>query len=218
MSIDHTQQFLSLIEEVAEDGELTFAEIRKLAKWLNENKAARKVWPADQFFPLLKEVFADGKIEKAEAFHVAKLVQRVRREWARQNSLASPSVVEAFDKTEAKLPIISQGLPIPSFSRPDQIYEVEFEGPSCTCPDFAPNRSKLPKSHISRCCKHLMKGYSEIRPKEGWPSWLDSFFEAGFRPFPKQQWKVVTIEDCNYLISSAEPEWGKYLRKVWQRK
>ena len=37
MKPDYTNQYLSLIEEVAEDGELTHKAICKLAKWLYDN-------------------------------------------------------------------------------------------------------------------------------------------------------------------------------------
>lgn len=87
MNTDYTHQYLSLIEEVAERGELTHKEIYKLAKWLNDNKDGRTTWPANQFLPLLKDVFADGKIDQSEARQVGRLIQKVRREWAREHAL-----------------------------------------------------------------------------------------------------------------------------------
>jgi len=87
MDTNYTLVYLKLIEEVAQDGELNHKEIRQLAKWLNENPEGRKSWPASMFFPLLKDVFADGQIERPEAEKVGRLIQRVRREWARENSL-----------------------------------------------------------------------------------------------------------------------------------
>ncbi len=60
MKLDYTHEYLNLIEEVAEDGELTHKEIYRLAKWLNENKEGRKCWPANQFLPILKGQASTG--------------------------------------------------------------------------------------------------------------------------------------------------------------
>lgn len=97
MKRDYTHEYLQLIEEIAEDGELTYREIYLLAKWLNENKESRQTWPANLFLPLLKDVFSDGKIDKSEALKVARLIQKVRRDWAREHALtnAIPSDVVA---------------------------------------------------------------------------------------------------------------------------
>lgn len=55
MQTDYTHQYLSLVEVVAEDGELTHKEIYRLAEWLNRHKEGRRTWPANQFLPVLKE-------------------------------------------------------------------------------------------------------------------------------------------------------------------
>ena len=216
MNTNYTDEYLSLIEDVAEDGELTYKEIRSLGKWLNDNKAGRKTWPANQFWALLKDVFADGKIDKSEARQVGRLIQKVRREWARKNTLSaentsSPSIEDAisnFDPGTPRFPSIPTQLNVTSFSEPDVIYEIDFLGPTCSCPDFRTYRQHLPIGHISRCCKHLMQGYSEIRPTSGWPNWLETFLEAGFRPYPKQELEVYRAATGAFLVSSANPEWG----------
>ena len=59
-----------------------------------------------------------------------------------------------------------------------------------------------------------MLGYSQIRPDDGWPSWLDSLLEAGFRPLPNQKWTVVQLGGRNYLVSSADPNWGNIYAQV----
>ncbi len=218
---DHTQAYLQLIERVSEDGELSNQEIYQLAKWLNENPDGRKSWPGNVFLPLLKQCFADGKIEVSEARAVAKLIQLVRREWARANAKPMQAVavdavevdpVEAgiadFDDSQPLLPLISRIVEVSSLSEPGVVYNVDLAGPYCDCPDFASYRSKLPEGHISRCCKHVMQAYSEVRPETGWPSWLESFLEAGFRPQPAQKWQVYKSDIGAYLVSSAHPAWG----------
>lgn len=235
MPLNYTLIYLKLIEEVAQDGELNHKEIKQLAKWLNDNEDGRKTWPASQFFPLLKDVFADGKIERPEAERVGRLIQKVRREWAREHALAGSkldqtmldNLITKFDLGQAKLPVIENQIEVSSSlgepdllgdsessSEFDSVYQVDFSTPSCNCPDFKSNRQQLPVGHISRCCEHIIQGYSQVRPNEGWPSWLDSFLEAGFRPLPNQSWAVVESEKGNYLVSSAAPDWGNVYAKI----
>ena len=220
--MDYSADYLRLIEEVAEDGELTHKEIFKLAKWLNDNKEGRKTWPASLFLPLLKEVFADGKIEKTEARKVGSLIQKVRREWAREHALsggrsAKEEVCPAFanfDDGAPQLPRIDMTIRVTSFNEPDLVYEVDLADPACSCPDFRSYRNHLSVRHISRCCKHIMQAYSEVRPSTGWPSWLEPFLEAGFRPFPNQNWAVHRSLESNLLVSSASPDWANVYGQI----
>ena len=234
MKLDYTLIYLKLIEEVAQDGELTHKEIYELAKWINDNEAGRKTWPASQFLPLLKDVFADGKIERSEAEQVGRLIQKVRREWAREHALAGSeldqsvldNLITKFDLGQPKLPVIENEIEVKSLSESNALYgsdsanetgpvfQVDFSAPSCSCSDFKSNRQQLPVSHISRCCEHIMLGYSQIRPDDGWPSWLDSLLEAGFRPLPDQSWAIVKSDDCNFLVSSAHPDWGNVYAQI----
>ena len=205
-------------------------EIYELAKWINENEAGRKTWPASQFLPLLKDVFADGKIEKAEAEQVGRLIQKVRREWAREHAMSGskldPSmldnVITKFDIGQPKLPVIENEIEVKSLSKldlydepkPEFVYQIDFSAPSCSCDDFKSHRQQLPVGHISRCCKHIIQAYSQIRPDDGWSGWLDSFLEAGFRPLPDQSWAIVESDNCNYLVSSADPVWANVYAKI----
>ena len=243
MKLNYTLIYLKLIEEVAQDGELNHKEIYQLAKWLNDNEAGRKTWPASQFFPLLKDVFADGKIERAEAERVGRLIQKTRREWAREHALSGsksdPSsldnVITKFDVGQPQLPVIENEIKVNVSSSSNELdylsemedlgdasltdkaqgaYQVDFSTPSCSCPDFKSHRQHLPERHISRCCKHIIQGYSQIRPEEGWPGWLDSFLEAGFRPLPDQSWAIVESDKCNFLVSSAGPDWGNVYAEI----
>ena len=234
MKINYTLVYLKLIEEVAQDGELNHKEIHQLAKWLNDNEAGRKTWPASQFFPLLKDVFADGKIERSEAERVGRLIQKVRREWAREHVLTGSkldksildNVITKFDIGQPILPVIENEIEVKSlselgslgdlqsFNESKTVYQIDFSKPACSCPDFKSHRQQLPIGHISRCCKHIIQGYSQIRPDDGWPSWLDSFLEAGFRPLPNQSWAIVESDKCNYLVSSADPDWGNVYAKI----
>ncbi len=222
MELNYTLIYLKLIEEIAQDGELSYKEIYQLAEWLKNNKEGRKSWPASVFFPLLKNVFADGKIERPEAEQVGRLIQKVRREWARENSLCGakldPSqldnLITKFDSSKPVLPVIENQFKVAATGDPNAVFQVDFTEPSCCCDDFKTNRQHLPTGHISRCCEHIMLGYSQIRPDDGWPSWLDSLLEAGFRPLPNQKWTVVQLGGRNYLVSSADPNWGNIYAQV----
>lgn len=220
MNEQYTHQYLELIEDVAEDGELTYQEIYRLAKWLNENPHGRETWPANQFLPLLKSIFADGKIETSEAHAVAKMVQRVRREWARANLGQATAVedveiaIRDFDDSQPLLPLIPNIVQVTSFSEPGIVYNVDLSGPNCDCADFKSHRANLPVGHISRCCKHIMQSYSEIRPSTGWPSWLESLLEAGFKPYPAQAWQVYKSPSGIHLICSAHPTWGNVYSRI----
>ncbi len=222
MDTNYTLVYLKLIEEVAQDGELNHKEIRQLAKWLNDNEEGRKSWPASLFYALLKDVFDDGKIERPEAEKVGRLIQRVRREWARENSLCGgkldPSqlvnLITKFDSSEPILPVIDNQFEVAATGAPESAFQVDFSDQSCCCDDFKTNRQHLPVGHISRCCEHIMLGYSQIRPDAGWPNWLDALLETGFRPLPNQQWAVVQVRGCNYLVSSADPDWGNIYAQV----
>ena len=229
MPLNYTLIYLKLIEEIAQDGELNHKEIKQLAQWLNENEEGRKTWPASQFFPLLKDVFEDGKIERHEAEQVGRLIQKVRREWQREHALAGSkldlgeleNLITKFDVEQPKLPVIENQIEVTSrlseldsSSELDLKYQVDLSKPSCDCSDFKSNRQHLPERHISRCCEHIIQSYSQIRPAEGWPVWLDSFLEAGFRPLPNQSWGIVESEKGNLLVSSADPDWGNVYAEI----
>jgi hypothetical protein len=134
MKRDYRYEYLQLIEEIVEDGELTHQEIYLLAKWLNENKEGRKTWPANLFLPILKEVFADGEIDKLEALQVGRLIQKVRRDWARVHSLnnaipaenAIDCAIRFFDDAKPRLPSIESVLNIASFNEPEQRHQRSF--------------------------------------------------------------------------------------------
>jgi hypothetical protein len=216
-----SRQFLTLVEDVADDGELSKTEIYRLAQWINENREAREHWPVNQFLPLLKGIFADGKIDNAEAREVAHLLQTVLRDWERSkisSQAATPddvvaSAISTFDPMDPRLPAIPISIVVESDSEPGVQYSVNFAQPDCSCPDFRSQRQRLPEGHLSRCCQHLMRGYSQLRPSAGWPAWLDSFLEAGFRPTPKQKWQVLEFGKNAMLISSAERDWSNLYMK-----
>jgi hypothetical protein len=158
---------------------------------------------------------ADGKIDVPEAREVARLIQSVLREWSKRNvpqrtpsnSEIVASSIGSFDMNSARIPSIPIQLSIPSHSEESVVYRVDLVGPSCDCPDFMSKRAKLPTGDLSRCCKHIMEGYTKLRPEIGWPGWLDAFFDAGIRPSPDQKWHVVRMLGEHALMSSANKGW-----------
>ena len=212
----HSAEFIALVEDVAEDGDLTYREIYQLAEWINANRTQWDAWPVSHFLQLLKKVFADKRIERSEAREVASLVQSVRREWSRHTAESvAPAVEEdlgrvvaAFRLNSAILPSVSVRLPIASASENGVRYIVDLTEPTCTCPDFTAQRSRIPTGNPSRCCKHVLQALNQVRPKHGWPSWLDAFIEMGYRPHPRQKWAVIKVGKDLALISSAPEEWA----------
>ena len=208
-------QFIQLLEAVAEDGELSNAEIVSIAKWINENPDSRDQWPIDQFVPLLKEVFADQKISVQESLDVGKLIMKTLREWQRR-SFSDPhdEIVHDLEEVESVFdPKVPQLISLPheteiQSSDGTSLFSVSLAGPTCTCSDFRNYRQKLPELHLSRCCKHIFAAYAQVRPETGWPGWLDIYLELGFRPKPSDQWHVFTFDDREYLLSHANPDWA----------
>jgi hypothetical protein len=208
-------KFVDLLQEVIADGELTIKEIYQIGHWINDNKSVRADWPVNDFYKLLKGALTDGKIDLHEAGEVARLIQSVLREWSRRNAPPkTPSVSEvvasaigSFDIASPRLPSIPIQMQIRSHSDESVVYRVDLAGPSCECPDFNPQRSKLPPGNLSRCCKHILEAFSKVRPEIGWPGWLDAFIEFGVRPNPEQKWQVARMLDEHALLSSANKGW-----------
>jgi hypothetical protein len=84
--------------------------------------------------PIFKEVFADGKIDKSKALQVGRLIQKVRRDWAREHALnnaipaenAIDRAIRFFDDATPRLPSIETILNIASFNEPEQRHQRSF--------------------------------------------------------------------------------------------
>jgi hypothetical protein len=209
-------ELLSLCESIIEDGELTYDEIYHLAEWLNNHEEACGSWPGNLLVAPLQRIWADAKITKTEAREIARLILRIQKEFSKREAaraLADAlnhaiSLARAFDPTEPRLPVISFSTPVKSRSEKGVTYEVNLEGPTCTCPDFRGRRYKWPTAHLTRCCKHVLAVYQQLEPSTGWPGWLRAFINLSWTPHPLQEWTVVEIGSALVLMSTAPNGWA----------
>jgi hypothetical protein len=216
MSEYDPSELLSLCESIIEDGELTYEEIYQLAEWLNHHEEACHCWPGNQLIAPLQKVWADGKITKTEAREIARLILRVQKESAkREAARALTTALEraitlsrSFDPTEARLPLIPFSTSVKSRTDKGVTYDVDLQGPTCTCPDFRTFRHRWPVAHLTRCCKHVLSVYQQLEPSTGWPGWLRAFVNVSWTPHPKQDWMVVEVASALVLISTAPDGWA----------
>ena len=163
MSDDDPSELLLLCDSIIEDGELTYDELYQLAEWLNGHREACAYWPGNLLVKPLQNVWADGKITKTEVRQFARLLVQIRKEAAKpEPKQQSPNLTEMasqaagkFDLTSSLLPEIPFSTRIKSRTTRTTLYDVDLNGPTCTCPDFRSYRSKLPTGHLTRCCKHI---------------------------------------------------------------
>lgn len=96
---------------------------------------------------------------------------------------------------------------VESQSESDVVYSVDLTGPSCDCPAWERSRSHLPRGSLSRCCKHVIDALHRVRPRGGWPGWLDTFVEYGWQPNSAKEWFVVDIRERAALFSIGGNDW-----------
>ena len=216
-------ELLGIIEAIVEDGELTADEIYGLAEWLNDHKEAWYHWPGNLLVEPLQAIWADGKLTKTELRQMARLLGSIRKEASKRQSQEALGNARAyaedcarnFNPDAPQLLLIPFSFKIRSESDPGEYYDVDFNYPTCTCPDFRSLRRKLPLGHLTRCCKHIMKTYAQMEPDSGWPVWLEPFLGNGFPPHPEQEWKLLPADSFPTLISSAPHEWANVF--VWDQ-
>lgn len=111
-----------------------------------------------------------------------------------------------MDLSSALLPAIPVTLRIKSHS--DKSVIVDLSGPSCACPDWRGARHQLPRGSLSRCCKHVLDAFGQVRPADGWPGWLGAFFEYGWKPHPAKRWFVLPDGPHFILASVGGNDWS----------
>jgi hypothetical protein len=216
MDEPESAELLALCEAILEDDEVSVDEVRHLGQWLDEHEHERRSWPGKIIAPPIQQVLLDGRVNKAELKKVATLLRRVQKESVlreaqktQQDAVAAAArAVAAIDLSQAHLPSVPVTFPVTSHSEGGVIYDVDLTGPSCNCPDWARNRSALPRGDLTRCCKHTFDAFSRVRPDSGWPGWLEAFFEEGWPPHPETRWKVLDISGRQVLASTAPAQWA----------
>ncbi len=208
-------ELLVICESILEDGEISGDELYNLAAWLNEHREACFHWPGNVLVGPLQEVWADGKVTKTEMRKIGRLLLRIQRNWARTQSEALIERVAklandiiGLDHNEPWIPPLPIQIRVNSLTAKGVQYEVNLNGPSCTCPDWVTQRSGLPQGHLNRCCKHVLDALSQIKSDEDWPGWLVAFIDSAYPPHPQHRWKTLKVGGQVVLISSAPAGWA----------
>ncbi len=208
-------ELLLLCDSILEDGEISGDELYDLATWLNDHRDACFHWPGNILVGPLQDVWADGHVTKTEMRQIGRLLVRIRKDWARQQSalaaqqaaLFAEQLCHKFDLTNPATPCIPYTTRIKSHSEPGLHYDVDLSAPSCTCPDWRSVRQSLPATHLSRCCKHILEAYGNLEPAGGWPGWFGPFVDSGYPPHPRAQWMVLNIGGRTVLASASPTGW-----------
>jgi hypothetical protein len=216
MEDGESAELLTLCEAILDDNEVSVEEIRSLGEWLSEHEPARRSWPGEVLASPVQQFLLDGRVNKTELKKISALLRRVQKEGAarweqkvHQDAVASATrAVRELDLSTPQLPSVRVTLQVVSQSERGVVYDVDLTGPSCNCPDWRTNRSALPRGDLTRCCKHTFDAFSRIRPKVGWPGWLDAFLEQGWRAHPQTRWRVLEIAGQQVLASTAPLEWA----------
>jgi hypothetical protein len=216
MEEDTSAELIALCEEILDDAEVTIEEVRRLGDWLAIHEAARHAWPGKELAAPVQEALLDGKITQTELRRIAALLRRVEKQWVKQRQEAvqqaalerAMAAAQGMDLSCALLPMIPVTLPIRSHSDKAVIYDVDLSGPSCACPDWRGGRNQLPRGSLSRCCKHILDAFGQLRPAHGWPGWLGAFLEYGWKPHPTKRWFVVRDGSHFVLASVGGNEWS----------
>lgn len=216
MSTYDPTDLMVLCETILADGELSGREVYRLSGWLNENREAAKHWPGNLLVNLLQKSWKDGQITTAELQEIGRLLVRVHNEWTSSHAgevldavpKLAPDIVKRIDLSRPLLPLVPWVTRIRSRADKDECYEIDLSKPTCTCPEWQKERSKLPVGHLSRCCKHVLYAYSRLHPQNGWPGWMRAFLGHQWTPHPRKEWMVLKLGDALVLASTAPVDWA----------
>jgi hypothetical protein len=224
---------VALCGEILDDGEITPEEVLELGEWFKNKPGAENGWPGEILKLPVLAVCEDKKVNKTELRKISRMLGTVaveipqrlndaRLNEIRQQNLAKVSAaIKSFDLSSPKLPQIGVQFKVGSQTDDRMKYTVGLVGPTCNCPDWKNRRDDLPGGHPSRCCKHIIEAFNLLRPKGGYPGWLDPFFGCNWRPDPHMEWATLRINGIPALVSSAADRgWANaYVRSgaSWKR-
>jgi len=204
---DNSSQFIALCASILDDGEVTADEAYELADWLNGHPEACEQWPGKDLIKPLQDIWADGSVNRRELHRLARLLISIQREWARHpkteiSSITDDSICEFLtaDIDDVRLPSLHGKFRVPSQSEPARFYEVDLDGPSCTCPDWRTWRSRLPTGDLTRCCKHVLHVYATLVRRGNCDGWLYAFIENGWPAHPGAEWHLLTVGSDKVLF------------------
>lgn len=209
---------IDLCEAILADGELSTDEVYHLSEFLNATPECTLHWPGKQLATLLVEVWKDGEISPEELGQVAELMMDIHSHWHERIAEAGfdvpPSLLpaaEAENTDDFELPKIDFQTTITSFTTGSYEYEVDLSKLSCTCHDWETKRSKLPKGHFGRCCKHIISLLKNIPFKGKVRDLIEAFATTGTTPHPEREWSPGLLDGNNVFVSSPAYEWSDIL-------
>ncbi len=209
---------IDLCEAILVDGEISADEVYHLSEFLNATPDCTLHWPGKQLATLLVEVWKDGEISAEELGQVAELLMEIHSHWLERiakDGIDVPAsllpAAETEDTETLALPRIDFETTITSFTTGNYEYEVDLSEPSCTCDDWKEKRSKLPKRHFGRCCKHIISLLHNVPFKGKVRVLIDAFASTGTTPHPEREWSAGSLDGKNVFVSSPAYEWSDIL-------
>jgi hypothetical protein len=203
-------ELIALCASVLSDGEVSADEAYSLAEWLNKHPEAAQNWPGSELVKVLQELWADRAVVSRELHRLARVLTSVQREWARhpETNICATSNHSVIDLSqlkidEVRLASFNAKFSVPSQSEPSRFYEVDLNGPSCTCPDWCTWRSNLPVGDLTRCCKHILSVYARLVRPAKTDNWLLAFIANAWPAHPGTSWHLMTVESGKVLFCSA---------------
>ncbi len=210
MSDDEGRDFIVLGEAILDDGEVSAEEAFRMAEWLNDHPHVAHTWPASEVVKPLRDIWADGTVNRHELHEFARLLVRLLREKsvrpegedAGAAAIQLPAIVSPT-ASGAVLPSLDARVQVPAWRDSKEAYEVDLNGPHCSCPEWRHRRSHLPAGHLTRCCKHIFAAYAQLPRAPETEGWLLAYFDHGWPADPRTNWELITVEREKVLISSG---------------
>ena len=210
------EELVALCGSVPGDGELTEEEAYQLGDWLNHHDEAAEHWPGNQLIQPLQEVWTDGAASNQGLYRLARLLVSIQREWARRPRTkitpltSAPLPHIATDQIDqVRLPTLHGRFQVPSQNEARRLYEVNLNGPTCSCPDWRDHRSRLPAGDLTRCCKHVLHIYARLLDPGATDNWLVGFIENACPPHPGAHWHLLDHNGSTVLFCTpSEKGWA----------
>ena len=214
-------ELITLCASMLSDAEISSEDAYNLAEWLNNHPEAGSSWPGSELIKPLQKIWADGTVNQRELHRLARLLISIQREWARHpqtdiRPITSDPIATFPASTidDVRLPSLTGKFRVPSQSVSGRFYEVDLNGPSCTCQDWRTWRCGLPLGDLTRCCKHVLHVYATLARRRQTDDWLLAFIDNGWPANPGAEWHLMTIGAGKVLFCTAsENGWANVFAK-----
>jgi hypothetical protein len=212
-TMDEAHDIFKLIQSIVQDGELSTDEVFDIAAWLESRPADRKKWPGREIYAMLSGEMLAGKItnlqlRKFGAFLIGIIHERASKDNLNVVKTSRTLVDDCLIEFNAKYPVLpSIGIvaDVASETHSGVKYLVDLTYPLCSCPN-GQKRSDLPRGNLNRCCKHVFSVYSQLRPRSGWPHWLDGYLANAKPSSCDTHWFVIQTSPPT-LVGVYDSEW-----------